>query len=894
MELGNTIVDPSQAFAAVAVLGLFGLIVWWLKRKRQKRVWLPTMRIMTLEARLMPKLLLRPPPWLAFLCFLLLAAAVAGFSLRPRTQVFTPFEPNQARIHIFADLSPSVSAHISIEQYASKMADLYVSLKDAGRITVNTSAAPAVVEPKSADEVKALLLTTGFHRGGLKLGTAMKLLVEDIGGVDRLFIATDRDAHSWGGFNWQYLLEDMHVVFYDLSEGGGDLENAFVNDAHFLSLPNAQSMDWDVEIARKASSREFDGKLVAIYKQKALTSVPFHLGPDKQRLTVHAQWPVTQIDAKAARAVSDPSEAEPLIFKIEADDGIKADNEFRTRLLGLKQDVLMVADAPGERLLSDPSNQLAITLEVLGFRLKRFDFVTQPGPKPSDYPFWVLVGGSGEGVDRFCPKSLGEARRKAVRDAKADAGGKAAGPAAGPKIWLTPTSLDADYKELCQCYARLLLDGKDGDGASQDFCAAVESRNHWVGLLPSLGAKQVGGQLGEGTNALAWTGRDQVSGMSVLAFTVPLAPSLQTGINHAQMPLVVRDLLTWQGIMEPRGGIGAGVLSWPRVDDVAQALWKPAEPLLPRARARLEESNVPFGESLLSEQDPATLPPRWTAQMDLRDKQLPAKKDREDPLPWLKLAALLIVAATALEAVCGLGVKIWRTMGKKPDAALSTLLLALGLGWAAPRAQAKTGFAMVGYDDASPSLAMLAREVSHRTSIELEAKPSTFSALQAEALLEPWVWVRDVATIAGKDGHLKTDVASWLKRGGFLVIEAPLSTAQLAKLTSNLVHGGEDEAGWLPLPPDHEMMRSFYLLDALPACGADIWRGFHYDGRLAILLVPYGFLSSLKDRPVAPSCATPPDHERSVRIFVNMIMVALATDYKKDQIHLPEILKRLR
>ena len=279
--------------------------------------------------------------------------------------------------------------------------------------------------------------------------------------------------------------------------------------------------------------------------------------------------------------------------------------------------------------------------------------------------------------------------------------------------------------------------------------------------------------------------------------------------------------------------------------------------------------------------------------MDLHDKQLTAKKDREDPLPWLRLAAMVVVLATALEGLATLGFKIWRTMSKKPEAAIALMLLAVGLG-VAPRALAKTGFAMVGYEDATPTLAMLAREVSHRTSIELEPKPSTFSALQPEALLEPWVWVKDVGTIAAKDGRLKVDIALWLKRGGFLVVEAPLSTAALAKLTGNLAHGGEEEAGWLPLPPDHEMMRSFYLLDALPACGADIWRGFHYDGRLAILLVPYDFLSSLKDRPVPPTCATPPDHERSVRIFVNLIMVALATDYKKDQIHLPEILKRLR
>ena len=41
-------------------------------------------------------------------------------------------------------------------------------------------------------------------------------------------------------------------------------------------------------------------------------------------------------------------------------------------------------------------------------------------------------------------------------------------------------------------------------------------------------------------------------------------------------------------------------------------------------------------------------------------------------------------------------------------------------------------------------------------------------------------------------------------------------------------------------------------------------------------------------------CSGGPTGEQATRAFVNLLMVALATDYKKDQIHLPEILKRLR
>jgi hypothetical protein len=497
-----------------------------------------------------------------------------------------------------------------------------------------------------------------------------------------------------------------------------------------------------------------------------------------------------------------------------------------------------------------------------------------------------------------------------------------------PKIWLAPHALGADYKELCQCYARLLLSDR-ADAKAPDYCENVETRSQWLGLLPSLGAKQIGGQVGDASQSLGWVGHDQASGLDVIAFTVPLTPLVATGINHAQMPVIVRELLTWQGVLAPSGGAAAA--SWPRIDDLAEATWRPkAQPdqgggagasgaAPSRAEAiRMEQTNVPLGESLMAEVEGDTLPPRWTSQVEWADKQLPAKKDREDPLPWLKLAAAIAVLATALEALVALGARVGRLVSKRPEAgakpaATLSLLALVGAGavlaalGGAQRAEAKVEFNIVGYTDGPVSLSTLAREVSHRTSIELDTKPNAYPSVQPESLGDPWLFVRDPALLTAAGGALRSDVALWLKRGGFLVIESPLADQQLSALTEklSLAAGGADGgggdagpagvgAGWLPLPPDHELMRSFYLLDALPTCNGQIWRGFEYDGRLAILAVPYGFLASVKDHATSPACANPPDQERSVRIFVNLVMVALATDYKKDQIHLPEILKRLR
>jgi hypothetical protein len=230
-------------------------------------------------------------------------------------------------------------------------------------------------------------------------------------------------------------------------------------------------------------------------------------------------------------------------------------------------------------------------------------------------------------------------------------------------------------------------------------------------------------------------------------------------------------------------------------------------------------------------------------------------------------------------------------------------VLAVLAVFSASASYAKVELSLFAYGPPTMRFGTLAREVAHRTSLELATLPLSWppSSLSIKgdgpsALDEAWLWVRDPQTVTTTSGKLRPEALIWLRRGGFLIIETAMADEALPRLTAGLNIGVEQEGphGWQAIPPDHELMRSFYLLDALPPCGGRVWRGFHFDGRLAILVVPYGFLASIKDAPESVPCANSPDQERSVRIFVNLVMVALATDYKKDQIHLPEILKRLR
>ena len=177
----------------------------------------------------------------------------------------------------------------------------------------------------------------------------------------------------------------------------------------------------------------------------------------------------------------------------------------------------------------------------------------------------------------------------------------------------------------------------------------------------------------------------------------------------------------------------------------------------------------------------------------------------------------------------------------------------------------------------------LAQEVQKRTSLVLAPQAQVRNANNFNT--SPWLWVQDVAFADD------IAIAQWLRKGGMLVVEG--GTAET--LTAFTVRTFGVQAGsWQNIPLDHELMRSFYLLNALPTCNEQRWRGFTFAGRLAIVVLPHRLLAYVRDKHIDVPCLRQTGQEMATRIFINLLMVALAGDYKKDQVHLPEILKRLR
>lgn len=257
----------------------------------------------------------------------------------------------------------------------------------------------------------------------------------------------------------------------------------------------------------------------------------------------------------------------------------------------------------------------------------------------------------------------------------------------------------------------------------------------------------------------------------------------------------------------------------------------------------------------------------------------------KDAKPWVLLCFWIVAAAVWLEVIGNIIGRIFRRQAW----AQRWFLILIGLTlFATNNLQAQVRLNMLGYPKA-PNLSLVKRDVASRTSIELLEQAQMNNTLGAEALSEPWLWVAQPAQLESLSKQERGQLVSWIERGGFLVVENFKANGDFRTHISESIPSGQ----WKPIPPDHEVMRSFHLLASLPLCNDIGWEGFQFDQRLAILLVPGDFIGSLTGNR-SGDCFANLSSEQAGKIFINMMMVVLTTDYKKDQVHLPEILKRLR
>ncbi|SDD78839.1 N-terminal double-transmembrane domain-containing protein [Paracoccus isoporae] len=294
--------------------------------------------------------------------------------------------------------------------------------------------------------------------------------------------------------------------------------------------------------------------------------------------------------------------------------------------------------------------------------------------------------------------------------------------------------------------------------------------------------------------------------------------------------------------------------------------------------------------------------------------------------PGLPLAGWLLLAATLALVADLAGAMVLRRGGA--GGVTAALLLVLFMPDLS-RAQeidpdlmrAANAFAMgyvltgdAGLDETSrQGLSGLSHTLTARTTVE----PTSPVAVDLETadltLLTFLYWpIGSDQPVPSAQAYLRLN--RYLRGGGMILFDTgdadlagtgPDNSADLRRLAGPL-----DMPPLQPVPDDHVLTRSFYLLDDLPGryAGGEVWveassarDGTVNDGVSPVVIGGNGWAEAwaVDDRglPVfAVGTGMDGERQREIahRFGVNLIMYVLTGNYKSDQIHVPALLERLR
>lgn len=826
------------AIGLVFLMTLVGVILWFLLRQQKKRVPLPILEVLRLDLKAVPKLRWNKPPLWPLVCFLLATGAMAIFSLEPSEAIIKSENLDLRYTHVIFDLSPSLEAVISKEDYAKIADEVLTKLDDKTRLSFSVSSSPEIYPLNRRAELQTLIAQNGFHRAGFKIGAAVEQILATAPDIEHLVVVSDSDRAGWEDFNWSYLEKKIQVSWYPLQKDGPRGNNIFIDDVK-APASNDSTRTWHVTIRRSGEGDAVRGTLNLQVGDKSLGEQNFSF-----------EGPTSSIELEVKGPESAP-EQKLLVWTLTTDakGDLKADNTFRSWLNSREHRAVLISQPGGEMFLEDVFFHLKTSLDVLGFKTQRYDTIDQG----HDLNAQLVIAEAKPTQARsfFCPTlpKSGNAYRQ---------------------VWLVPSEGMRDYSELCSCAASFIQAPK-AVTETPGYCQGLETKEQYIGVLQSIGALQLGGDVSNPLNAIAMQFLNKQTGVRLLSFSVPLTPSPETGISFGRLPLILNSL--FQLVPLEKGPSIFGV--WPRIDNITSVY----------GLENLALSNVPFLESSLQVLPESRMPPKLGFGEQGMVRQNALANREKDAKPWVILCLWILAAAVWLEVFGNIVARLFRG---RAFVQRWFLYFLLAFGFYTHTAEAQVRLNLLGYS-AAPNLSQVKRDVSGRTSIELLEQAKMNTALNAEALSEAWLWVAQPSLIENLSRKERGDLVSWIQRGGFLVVENYKNGGNFRTHISEAIPSGQ----WKPIPPDHELMRSFHLLASLPLCGDLGWEGFQFDQRLAILLIPGDLITSLGNAH-GSGCFASLSAEQANKIFINLMMVVLTTDYKKDQVHLPEILKRLR
>jgi Domain of unknown function (DUF4159)/Aerotolerance regulator N-terminal len=223
-------------------------------------------------------------------------------------------------------------------------------------------------------------------------------------------------------------------------------------------------------------------------------------------------------------------------------------------------------------------------------------------------------------------------------------------------------------------------------------------------------------------------------------------------------------------------------------------------------------------------------------------------------------------------------------------------------------AYVRTGVPQVDAE-AQAGLVGLSNVLRQRTAVEA-GEPMAVDVEHDELIFFPLLYWPVVAGETPPSPHAVERINKFLATGGTIVFDTQDQggstpfTASATQQRLRQIAAGLEIPSLIPLPPDHVLTKSFYLLQEFPGrwAGGTVWiepaAGQVNDGVSSVIVGSNDWAGAWAiDNSGRPLHATvpggEPQREFAYRFGVNLVMYALTGNYKSDQVHVPAILERL-
>lgn len=187
-----------------------------------------------------------------------------------------------------------------------------------------------------------------------------------------------------------------------------------------------------------------------------------------------------------------------------------------------------------------------------------------------------------------------------------------------------------------------------------------------------------------------------------------------------------------------------------------------------------------------------------------------------------------------------------------------------------------------------------------RTSVEIQPQPRPVELTHPEVFDLPFLYVSGRSGLPAFPAKARDNLQRYIENGGFVLFDdaAGIEDSAFFQSAVDLISAILPGHRVAPLPSDHTVFQSFYLLQNV--AGRKIVKPFLYGVEMEDLTPVIFCQNDLcgawdgDGSGYTYSCTPGGETQREMtfRLGINLVMYALTGNYKKDQVHIPFILKR--